>query len=134
VTLTDGSDVLVRPACARDAQLLAEMHRRCSTDTLHLRYFSITYELSEALLPSLLGLRPGALALVAETPNGIVALANLFTADNVSGETALLVEDAWQRRGLGTALARILFALADDYDLRVLTAVTMHANPGPFRP
>jgi hypothetical protein len=44
-----------------------------------------------------------------------------------------LVEDSWQRRGLGTALARRLVAAALDRGLHALTAVTFRSNGGPAR-
>jgi RimJ/RimL family protein N-acetyltransferase len=134
VMLTDGAEVLVRTARPDDARALQAMHSRCSPESRYLRYFGSAAQLPATLLPVLLGRAPGAAALVAETRDRrLVGLANLVTNDDTTGEVALLVEDSWQRRGLGTAFVRRLVAIALDRDLHVVTAVTLRCNDRPAR-
>jgi GNAT superfamily N-acetyltransferase len=51
-----------------------------------------------------------------------VALASCRTVDEGAAELGLLIEDAWQRQGLGTRLVADLVAHARQAGLRVLQA------------
>ena len=53
---------------------------------------------------------------------GLVALASCRLVDEGAAELGILIEDAWQRKGLGTRLVRELVAHASDVGLRVLEA------------
>ena len=55
-------------------------------------------------------------------PGGTVALASCRLVDEGAAELGLLVEDAWQRRGLGSLLLGGLAAHARAAGLRVLRA------------
>lgn len=134
VVLTDGERVLVRAPRPDDAESLQAMHLRCSPASLCRRYLGSASRAPAVLLPVLLGLSPDSVALVAEARDRrLVALANLFTNDDATGDVALLVEDSWQRRGLGTALVRRLAAEARDRGLHALTVVTVRSNDAPAR-
>jgi GNAT superfamily N-acetyltransferase len=52
----------------------------------------------------------------------IVALASCRTVDEGAAELGLLIEDAWQRHGLGTRLLRDLITYAAGAGLRMLEA------------
>jgi GNAT superfamily N-acetyltransferase len=103
------------------------MHERCGSRTLFLRYFSGTGGPSQARLQRLLSPRRGA-ALVAEAVHSgqIVALGNLVGEGELS-EAAVLVEDAWQRKGIGTAVLRRMVAAAAGLGL---CAVVVHTHSG----
>jgi GNAT superfamily N-acetyltransferase len=121
------SSVRVRVARIEDAVGVREMHERCSPETRRLRYFTSAPQLPASALARLLEPRDGA-SLVAVAPNGTIgALATLFhpTGDS-AGEVALLVEDEWQRRGLGTTLLGSLVELAA---ARGLTELRAHVLP-----
>lgn len=82
------------------------MHRRCSSRTLWSRYHRAMADPS-TYLPALLA-RPGSVHLAARDGTGrIVAMGHLMP-DHSAVEAALLVEDTWQGRGLGTRLLRRL--------------------------
>ncbi|WP_454315270.1 N-acetyltransferase family protein [Streptomyces phaeoluteigriseus] len=68
-------------------------------------------------LPTLLS-RPGSVHLAARDPTGRIVAVGHLMPDDTSAEAALLVEDAWQGRGLGTRLLRHLghHALADGWE------------------
>ncbi len=108
--LPDGAELVIRVATHDDLDEVRRLHERSSADTRQRRYFGGT-EPGEARLGRLL--EPvGGLTLLAETHDGrIVAMANLL-AEGDLGEAGLMVEDSWQRRGIGTALLRRLLARA----------------------
>ncbi|SDS34708.1 GNAT family N-acetyltransferase [Jiangella sp. DSM 45060] len=107
--LRDGRTVTVRAATARDAGDVSAMHVRCSTETVRHRYHSVP-PMTGRFLSQLLGTE---IALVAVAPNrAVVALANLGRDDDAAGELAVVVEDRWQRAGLGSALLDHLVGMA----------------------
>jgi len=109
VALRDGGEVVVRGARPQDAGPVASMHLRCSLETTYGRYFTLLPRVSRRWQQALLSTD---MALVAVLGRDVVALGNLGTGPGGDVELALLVEDAQQGRGLGTALAAQLAATA----------------------
>ena len=66
------------------------------------------------------------------TPERVVAMANLV-AEGAMAEVALLVEDGWQRRGVGGALIRRLVAYAGRAGHAALVAHAYADNLGLLR-
>jgi GNAT superfamily N-acetyltransferase len=85
--------------------------------------------LAEAVLAQLIG-ADGSTSVLAVTTDGgaAVGLANLVCTGGGRAEAALLVEDVWQGRGVGTALARKLVELARTDQITELTAVSQGGN------
>src|SRR5207244_2672427 len=110
VLLPDGAELTVRPADAQDTGAVRQLHERCSARGRYRRYLAGSGVPSDAALRRLLTPANG-YTLVAETQDQIVALTNVLW-DGPEAELGILVADAWQRRGLGTALARRTLALA----------------------
>ncbi|GAB3145003.1 GNAT family N-acetyltransferase [Micromonospora sonneratiae] len=137
LVLADGAELTVRPATIDDLPAVRETHERCSARTRHRRYLSGTSGPSDAQLRRLLEPASG-LSLVAVReahpggPARVVALANLV-AEGTMGELALLVEDAWQRRGVGSALLRRLVTRADQVGYAALVAHTQADNTAMLR-
>lgn len=68
--------------------------------------------------------------LAVETASGrLVALGHLLW-DGEETEVALLVEDAWQRRGIGAELLRRLVQMAADAGCTSVYAITQASNTG----
>jgi RimJ/RimL family protein N-acetyltransferase len=132
IMLPDGAELTVRPAQAQDLDAVRQLHERCSMRSRYRRYLSGAGVPSAAALRRLLQPRDGeGHALVAETDGRrLVALANL-TWDGPEAELGLLVVDDWQRRGLGTALARRALRLAAQAGRDVVHAHT-HAENSPM--
>ena len=115
----DGIEIRVRGAVPADLPYVARTHGRCSADTLLQRYLVGGRPPSLATVSTMLS-EP--LVLVAQAPDGeVVAFATALTSPMRAGAEpvparalsfGLLVEDAWQRRGIGRALAGHLGASA----------------------
>ncbi|MEU7043348.1 GNAT family N-acetyltransferase [Streptomyces varsoviensis] len=128
LTLPEGNAITVRRAGPEDLGAAREMHARCAPETLAMRYHGPAGD-ADRYLPHLLGPRHGR-TLAAYTASGrLVALGHLLW-DGDETEVALLVEDAWQRRGVGALLLARLVALAGDTGCESVYAVTRAANTG----
>lgn len=125
LALPGGADVVVRGARQADTDALALMHGRCSMETLHARYRAPRTRLPRSSLRRLVS---SELALVAVSGHArVVALANLTPVDPETAEVAVLVEDAFQHRGVGTALVRQIAAGA-----RLVGYRRLQAQPPPY--
>jgi GNAT superfamily N-acetyltransferase len=92
----------VRIATLDDTQPLTRMHGRCSTETVNRRYGAPLARIDDRFARRLLSSAGG--ALVAAVGSEVVALATLSACRDGQVEVSLLVEDGWQRRGLGTRM------------------------------
>ena len=131
--LRDGSEVRLRPATSADALLVGALHARCSPATRRARFLSPTPRLGPGELEGLLG---GQAVLAVTTDGGsAVAVANL-DADSDGpgvGRCAVLVDNAWQGRGLGTALVRRLADAASEEGLAELAGRARPDDLGVIR-
>lgn len=128
LTLPEGNEITVRRAGTKDRTAALAMHARCSPATLARRYHGPVGD-ADSYLTHLLGPRFGR-SLAVETASGrLVALGHLLW-DGDENEVALLVEDEWQRRGIGAALLRGLVELAVEAGRESVYAVTRSTNTG----
>ncbi|MFB4302939.1 GNAT family N-acetyltransferase [Actinomadura sp. NTSP31] len=129
VPLRDGTHVTVRPIEPRDADAVRALHERCSLDSRRMRYFSPKPYPPPRAIEGFCDPARG-LTLVAEGPDGsLLALAHLIhVIDPGVAELAFLVEDGWQGRGLGRALAELLVAQARERGLVELRATALSEN------
>jgi GNAT superfamily N-acetyltransferase len=121
-------DLVIRRGTAADARALIELHRRCSAETVSRRYLSAGFCPSIRQAYQLLEPAHGFSFVVAggeAGPDVLLGAATCARADD-SHEASLLVEDGWQRRGLGT---RLLQAVAREAALRGVEEVTMVSRP-----
>ncbi|MFF8831571.1 GNAT family N-acetyltransferase [Streptomyces sp. NPDC015131] len=128
LTLPEGNDITVRRADQGDLTAALAMHGRCSDRTLGLRYHGPVAD-AAGYLRHLLSPRFGR-TLAVETASGrLVALGHLLW-DGDETEVALLVEDDWQRRGIGSELLGRLVSLAREAGCESVYAVTQASNTG----
>ncbi|MEV7729782.1 GNAT family N-acetyltransferase [Streptomyces sp. NPDC087917] len=128
LTLPEGNEITVRRADGADLTAARAMHDRCSERTLGLRYHGPVAD-ADRYLGHLLSPRFGR-TLAATTASGkLVALGHLLW-DGDETEVALLIEDDWQRRGIGSELLRRLLALAVEAGCDSVYAVTQASNTG----
>ena len=92
----------VRLATFDDTASLVRMHARCSADSVYRRYATPLARIDDRFARRLLLAGNG--ALVATVGDEVVGIASISTCENAIAEVSLLVEDGWQRRGLGTRL------------------------------
>ncbi|APU20266.1 ACT domain-containing protein,acetyltransferase (GNAT) family protein [Actinoalloteichus sp. GBA129-24] len=124
--LAAGREISVEQADRLDLAAVRDLHRRCSPDSRFRRYRT-------AAGPGRDGLRrlltPGhAHTLLArDADDGVIAMACLVWRDG-EGELGLLVRDDWQRRGLGTMLARELMRTAEARGARSVHAYVQADN------
>ncbi|MFJ6698849.1 GNAT family N-acetyltransferase [Streptomyces sp. NPDC091272] len=128
LTLPEGNAITVRRAGPDDIEAALAMHERCSERTLNLRYHGPVGD-ADRYLGHLLSPRYGRTLAVQTASGRLVALGHLLW-DGDETEVALLVEDAWQRRGIGSELLSRLVSMAREADCDSVYAVTQASNTG----
>ncbi|WP_326596635.1 GNAT family N-acetyltransferase [Streptomyces brevispora] len=128
LTLPEGNAITVRRADRTDLEAARAMHDRCSEQTLRLRYHGPVQD-ADRYLDHLLSPRFGRTLAVQTASGRLVALGHLLW-DGDETEVALLVEDDWQRRGIGSELLARLVALAVEAGCESVYAVTQASNTG----
>jgi GNAT superfamily N-acetyltransferase len=126
VLLATGAELTMRQAAAADVPALVAMHDRCGRQSRRLRYLGNGTSPTPAELARLVNRRHGR-TLVVEHGAKIIAMGNLMR-DGDDDEVALLVEDSWQRKGIGTMLLRRLLAAGPD-DRQAVAATASHNTP-----
>jgi GNAT superfamily N-acetyltransferase len=120
IHLRDGATVVVRPIAEADADRLRRMFDRLSPTTVYRRFFSPIVRPRESVLHHLATVdHDHRDALVALDGDEIVGVARYDgTKTPHQAEIAITVEDAWQHRGVGSVLLRMLTkrARAHGYD------------------
>lgn len=128
LTLPEGNEITVRRADRSDLRAARAMHDRCSSHTLGLRYHGPVGD-ADRYLNHLLSPRFGRTLAVQTASGRIVALGHLLW-DGDETEVALLVEDEWQRRGIGSELLGRLVTMAVEAGCESVYAVTQASNTG----
>ncbi len=135
IALEDSPPVLLRPVAPEDRERLQKGLALMSPDSRYLRFFGPIGRLSKEQLGYFTEVdqqnHVAWVALDASSPElrglGIARFIRL-QEDAAIAETALAVIDAFQRRGLGTALLAILYLMAQVRGIRVLRAVALAEN------
>jgi GNAT superfamily N-acetyltransferase len=125
VTLPNGDEVEIRTATEDDAAAVRALHDRCSTASLRDRFLGRR--------PSARLVEANATTLLAVDGTGVVAAAGTLVLDGPDAQIAVLVDDAVQRHGLGTALARRLVRVAGTAGVVVVHAHVYRDNAAMIR-
>jgi GNAT superfamily N-acetyltransferase len=134
IRLHDGSRVALRPLATDDGERLRRLFHRLSPTSVYRRFRSPVPAPRAACLARLLDVdHDQREALAAVVGDEVVAVARYARLAGGEAELALLVEDAWQRRGLGGALARRLAAVARRRGVRAFQAFTLGENVAAIR-
>jgi GNAT superfamily N-acetyltransferase len=125
----------VRRAAAGDRPALERMLARCTGQTRYRRFHGPVTLFPERYLTEALSGSPVHFALVAcldedaEGDGTVVALASCRAVDEGVAELGILVEDEWQRRGVGDHLLGEIVAYAARTGLRALQAQVLAEQP-----
>ena len=134
VTLRDGTSVIIRPILPDDAPRLQALHARLSPHSVYLRFLEQRKELSQKDAQSLAGVDyHERMAFVATVPDaddiiGVARYASFAPKEPHIAEAAIVVEDAYQGRGLGTQLLQRLLPYAIAHGIRVFQATIHYSN------
>lgn len=135
--LRDGRRVTIRPIRPEDAELEREFVEALSPQARYFRFFYQLHELTPMMLARFTQVdydREMALVAVADTahPHGhpsFVAVARyIANPDGTSAEFAIVVTDAWQKRGLAHALMTRLIAAARRRGFARLVGAVLREN------
>ena len=131
--LADGTRVTIRLSRPEDTEAVAEMHSRSSEETRYQRYFAPVNDWREDQLRRIAGGHRGATLVAQDAAGNVVGLGNVFPdrpGETEAAEIAVIVEDAWQGRGLGTRLLVHLIELARRQGFREVIALVLASNTG----
>jgi GNAT superfamily N-acetyltransferase len=133
MTLADGARLRVRPIVAADREPLADAFDRLSDRSRRQRFLAPKPRLSARELDYLTDVdhvTHEALVAIDETTGEIVAVGRYATggAGGPAADMALVVVDAWQRRGIGHALAVRLVERARANGITRLTGTALADN------
>lgn len=118
---------LIRPLTPGDRAALREMFGRLSEETIHRRFHMPYPSVPEWMLDHILGQQDVG-SLVAVVEDRIVGHAMYAPEGDGVAEMAVLVEDAWQSRGIGKQLLAGLARSARGRGFRALTGFALGQN------
>ena len=131
VSLDDGQCVHVRPIRPDDAERLRALYERLSPESLYYRFFSPVPPPSERQLRALTEVDYDTrMALVATVDDDVVGVAR-YDRDHDDGgqaEVAIIVQDNFQGKGLGTRLMRRLADVGDSQGIDRFNATVLPDN------
>jgi GNAT superfamily N-acetyltransferase len=125
--LHSGSVPIVRAATLADLDSIAALHARCSADTLYRRYQAPLQMPMTARMVRRLLVPEAGVALVAQCGLEVVGHALVESFDQ-AWNCELIVEDAWQGRGIGTMLVKSAAAHAKSECAERMTFITAGSN------
>ena len=131
VTLRDGANVLLRPIQPEDEPMWHALVARCSERSLWLRFRYVFKKTTHEMATRFCFIDyDRTMAIVAEVGSGddkqLVGVGRLLAdADHQEAEYAVIVDDQWQSRGLGTLLTDYCLKICRDWGIdRVLLETT----------
>ncbi|WP_392959858.1 GNAT family N-acetyltransferase [Streptomyces sp. LN245] len=128
--LSDGTTVCIRPVRPGDHEQLQGLYEEMSADNLRLRFFaasrrSAAVAADRACAPP----RPGYLALMAESKDHVIGLAEYEVGDDAkTAEISIAVADGLHHRGVGTLLVEHLVSAARADGITTFTADALSEN------
>ncbi len=134
VQLNDGTDILIRPIRPEDAEIEVAFVHNLSPESKYMRFMQTLKELTPEMLLRFTQIdydRELALVAIAEQGGKDVEIAVTRYAMNPDGQScefALVVADAWQRKGIGARLLAKLIEAARVRGFRVMEGQVLAQN------
>ncbi|WP_157165318.1 GNAT family N-acetyltransferase [Streptomyces typhae] len=124
----DNCRLLLRAAAAADVPAVEALHTRCSPRSLYRRYHAPVHGVPRMLRKHFLAGHSN--YFIVTTPAGqTIAMGEFAPASRgYQPQLALMVEDVWQRRGIGTWLTRRILRTAARSELRTVYADVLGEN------
>lgn len=127
--LVDGVQVLFRPIVPEDRVRYERLFSRLSPETLYRRFMTAVPRINQGLLERLVNVDyTDRLAIVALIGDEIVGVARYDVVEPGVAEVALVVEDEWQGRGIGSRLLWRISAAARARGVRSFAAEVLGEN------
>ena len=133
-TLRDGTQIFFRPVRPADEPALSEMLYSLSTESVHTRYFTHTMTFPHKDVQRLTNIdyqQDLAIVGVVPGPAGeqIVAISQYFLDPGTgSAEVAFIVQDEWQKRGMGSFLLDYVAQIARRRGVKSFCATVLPTN------
>jgi len=133
-TLRDGTEIFFRPVKPTDEAALSEMLYSLSTESVRTRYFTHTTTFPHRDVQKLTNIDyANELAIVGVVPSPagdeVVAIAQYFLEPKTRvAEVAFIVQDEWQRKGMGTFLLAYLTQIARQRGVKTFYASVLPDN------
>src|SRR5215469_12025964 len=122
--------ISVRPVTGSDAHAIASMWQRCALATRIARFHAPVRDIPASYLTAVWADPCASVVAACQHCGAVVALASLIpSARQDCAEVGVLVEDAWQRAGIGRRLVAHLIAIAHAREITTLTASVLADNP-----
>jgi acetyltransferase len=134
LTLADGATIVIRPITPGDDGIEQEFVRNLSAESRYFRFMDALRELSPQMLSHFTRVdydRHMALVAVTLGDRGETEIAvarYIVAADNTSCEFAVVVANAWQRRGVGVLLMDALMDAARQRGLEIMFGEVLASN------
>jgi RimJ/RimL family protein N-acetyltransferase len=126
--------VSIRPISRKDVERLVAFHKSLSDRTIYQRFFAAHPTLTEKEVERFTHvdhvLRE---AYVAIADDQIVGVGRLDTIDEKKAEVAFVIQDSFQKQGLGSALFSLLAETAREAGIRTFVAEVLPQNRAMLR-
>ena len=116
------ADVAFARAVPGDGPAIEAMLARCSPKSLSDRFFRPVSKAPDGYLDQVLSNRDVYFVFLVQRHGEVIGLAELHRSGSHCGDMALIVEDAYHDRGIGTAALGLLIEVATHLDMHTLTA------------
>jgi GNAT superfamily N-acetyltransferase len=133
-TLNDGSHVVIRPIRRQDAEAERAFIEGLSTRSMHNRFLGQIAHPDDAFIEQLTDIDyvndVALVAVVDDESEGKIVGVSRYAKDPAGArcESAVVVADAWQHRGLGTVLMQHLILIAQERGLRTMESIDLAGN------
>jgi acetyltransferase len=134
LTLADGTAVTLRPIRAADARIEQEFVRSLSAEARYFRFMDMLRELSPKMLKQMTEIDyDDQMALIAITPSDkyevqIAVGRYVVYPGSDDCEFAIIVSDGWQKKGIATAIMRLLIDAARERGLKRMIGEVLASN------